>query len=243
MAEFLLVSTRSEEEALDNEYQTYARASGLEQSNLDLAEFDLVGLPPIDLDRYAGVFVAGSPYGNAKRSGHLSQTQRRINNDLDALFKQVLESDTPLLATGSAMTVLANVLGGQTTSEYSELAEIVDVQLTREGMADPLFSGLPEAFPAYEGHVLSCDELPTGSIRLALSTNCPIQAFRHGENIYATQFNPELDAQAIRRQLNAYADAGYFGVGDPDSLVFTGRHTSGDHVSAKILRNFVAKFS
>lgn len=242
MAGFLLVSTRPEEEALDNEYQAYARATGLTRNELVLAEFDLVGLPPVDLERYAGVFVSGSPYGDASKSGVLPQTQQRISDELSGLFSQIIEARTPVLATGTAMTVLVDVLGGKTTDEFPELAEVVEVQLTREAMEDPVFGGLPESFLGYAGHTLSCGELPEGAVRLALSLNCPIEAFRYGEDVYATQFNPELDAEAIRRHLEAYADAGYFGVGDPDSLVSTGRHTAGNQACAAILRNFVAKF-
>lgn len=242
MSAFLLVSTRPEEEALDSEYQAYLRATGLPREQLDLAEFDLVGLPPVEVGKYAGVFVAGSPYGNATISGRPSQTQQWIGQELRELFTQLLQANTPILATGTAMTVLVDVLGGVTTSEYAEVAEVIDVELTREGQDDPVFANLPESFLAFAGHDQSCATLPEGAVRLALSMSCPIQAFRVGDNVYATQFSPELDAEAIRRQLDAYADAGYFGFGDPDSLVNTGRHTEGFHTSAMVLRNFVSKF-
>lgn len=242
MYPFLLVSTRPEEEALDSEYQAYLRASGLTAKQLDLAEFDLIGLPPIDLDRYQGVFVAGSPYGNATREGKVSKTQRWVAEELRVFFKQVIDTQTPCLATGTAMTILAELLGTTLTEDHIELAEITDAVLTPEGRKDPLLEDVSEEFPVFVSHTESCETLPEGAQRLVWSLHCPIQMVRFNASIYATQFNPELDAEAIRIQLDAYQDAGDFGVGDADVLIGTGRHTSGNHNAGRILKNFVSHF-
>ena len=42
---------------------------------------------------------------------------------------------------------------------------------------------------------------------------CPVQAFRVGGNVYATQFHPELDAAGWRTRVEVYKHAGDF---DPD---------------------------
>ncbi|MSS83318.1 glutamine amidotransferase [Actinomycetaceae bacterium WB03_NA08] len=242
MNPFLLVSTRPDEEALDSEYQAYLRATGLDSEQLDLAEFDLIGLPPIDLSRYRGVFVAGSPYGNATVDGKVSHTQRWVGEELRVLFQQILDTDIPCLATGTAMTILGQTIGATVGEDHAELASIAEITLTSEGRQDPLLEGMPEDFFAYVSHTESCEELPEGAHRLAWSLHCPIQMFRHGKYVYATQFNPELDAEAIQRQLEAYADAGDFGIGDADMLVGTGRHTEGNHLAGRILRQFVKYF-
>lgn len=239
MKPFLLISTRPEEEALVSEYQAYLHASGLTEDQLELAEFDLIGLPPIDLSDYQGVFVAGSPYGNATVHGKVSKTQRWVAEELRVFFSQVLESDTPCLATGTSMTILAELLGGSTTDEYPELSQVTEVSTTREGRSDPLLAGMNDTFLAYVSHAESCADVPKGAQRLAWSLNCPIQALRYREKTYAVQFNPELDAEAIALQIDAYADAGDFGVGGVDTLVATGRHSEGNHQACQILRNFV----
>ncbi len=239
----MLVSTRPDEEALDSEFQTYVRATGLNADELDLAEFDLIGLPPIDLSLYKGVFVAGSPYGNATVEGHVSKTQRWVGDELETLFQQILDTETPCLATGTAMTILARMIGAEVAEEHAELTNIAEITITPDGRSDPLLSGSPESFVAYVSHTESCEKLPEGAVRLAWSLNCPIQMFRFRTSIYATQFSPELDAEAISRQLQAYADAGSFGVSEADFLIGTGRHTDGQHDAGQILRRFVQIFS
>ena len=241
MKKFLLVSTRPEEEALVTEYQAYLRAAGLAEADLELAEFDLIGLPEIDLADYAGVFVAGSPYGNATVDGHVSNTQRWVAGELRDLLAQIIETGTPCIATGTAMTILAEVLGGSVSNKYAQQPQVAEVTLTREGREDPLLAGIEEDFLAYVSHTESCDDVPPGAQRLAWTAECPVQIIRAGENLYAVQFNPELGAEAIERQLRRYADAGDFGVADMDALVETGRTSAGGHQAGRILRNFVAQ--
>lgn len=239
MKPFLLISTRPEEEALVSEYQAYQRATGLPEEELELAEFDLIGLPPIDLSRYQGVFIAGSPYGNATVHGRVSKTQRWVAEELRVFLSQVLDSDVPCLATGTSMTILAGLLGAPITDQYPELSQVTEVMVTREGRDNPILEGMPESFLAYVSHAESCAAVPDGAERLAWSLNCPIQMLRYPPNVYGVQFNPELNAEAISRQLAAYEDAGDFGVGGVDTLVGTGRLGEGTHHAARILRNFV----
>lgn len=243
MKPFLLVSTRGEEEALDTEYQAYLQASGLTGDQLELAEFDLLGLPPLEPSRYAGVFVAGSPYGTPTADGYVSATQQNVQAELTDTFYKFLGAGTPVLATGTAMTILARVLGATISSDNAEFAELADIELTQEGVDDPVFDGAPHVFTAYANHGEAVDELPDGAVRLARSLYSPIQVFRYGDNVYATQFNPELDADRIARQANAFADAGDTGFGDVEALVSEGRHTEGDHSAAAVIRGFARRFA
>ena len=242
MKPFLLVSTRPEEEALVSEYQAYLRSSGLEEDRLELAEFDLIGLPPMTLSDYQGIFVAGSPYGNTTLGTRVSKTQQWVAEELREFFSQVLEARVPVLATGTAMSLLVEELGGTVAEDNEELSEISSVAITREGRDDPLLADTGEEFLAYVTHTEAVRELPEGAVRLAWSLNCPVQMFRQEDHIYGMQFSPELDAEAIQQKLDAYADAGDFGIGDLDMLVSTGRHQTGSQKAASILRNFVKKF-
>lgn len=241
MVPFLLVSTRPEEEALASEYGAYLRSTGLQPEELELAEFDLVGLPDIDPQRFAGVFVAGSPYGGGAR-GYVSQTQKWVQKELKSLFSQLLEAGTPLLATGNATPILADRLGLPVSSEFAEFGELTEIELTREAKKDLVFGDLPDAFPAYVNHGEAVEKLPEGVTRLARSLNTPVQVFRSGERVYGVQFSPELDAELIGAKITAFHDAGDSGIGDTESLVTTGRYGSGDHVAGRVLANFVKVF-
>ncbi len=243
MKPFLLVSTRPEEEALVSEYQAYLRSTGLSEDQLQLAEFDLLGLPPVEFEDYAGILVAGSPYGDTTLGSQKSKTQQWVAEELREFFEGALAAQLPLLATGTAMTILATALGGRVDSDHQELSEVMRVTLTREGRDEPITKGLGEDFLAYITHTESVAHLPEGAVRLAWSANCPVQMFRSGDRTFAVQFSPELDAEAIAEKLEAYADAGDFGIGDLDMLVSTGRHETGSQKSAIILKNFVEMFS
>lgn len=243
MKPFLLVSTRPEEEALDSEYHAYLRASGLSKDQLELAEFDLVGLPPIDPSDYSGVFVAGSPYGASGPDGYVSSTQKWVREELRNLFTQVLDAEVPLFATGTSMPILADLLDAEVTPDLAEYGELVDIESVREAEEDPIYADLPPAFPAYVNHGLGVSELPEGAIRLARSLNTPVQVFRYGDRTYGVQFNPELDGKVIERKMDAYEDAGDTGFGDAESLVQAGRHSTGEHCGGRMIRNFVSMFA
>lgn len=242
MKPFLLVSTRPEEEALDSEYQAYLRASGLEREDLELAEFDLLGLPPIDPHRYSGIFVAGSPYGASARDGYVSPTQQAIRDELLALLTQLMEAGTPLMATGAAMNILTGIVGGTVSVDFAEYGELVEVELVAAAEDDPVFAGLPPIFLAYANHGEAVDGLPEPAVKLARSLDVPIQAFRFGDRVYGIQFNPELDAEAIKGRSEAFEDAGDTGFGDVEALVATGRNSEGAHSAAGVIAGFVDAF-
>ena len=60
------------------------------------------------------------------------------------------------------------------------------------------------------GHKEAVRRLPDGAVLLASSTTCPVQAFRLGEHVYATQFHPELDVEGLCLRIEIYRDYGYF---------------------------------
>ena len=69
---------------------------------------------------------------------------------------------------------------------------------------------MPTDFAAYGGHKEAMVALPAGAVQLATSQACPVQAFRVGSNVYATQFHPELDLEGICTRIEVYKNAGYF---------------------------------
>src|SRR6202035_3960310 len=77
---------------------------------------------------------------------------------------------------------------------------------------------LPDVFDAYGGHKEGASALPSDLVCLAYSADCPVQAFRVGDNVYATQFHPELDADGISTRIDVYKDYGYFAPETAESL-------------------------
>lgn len=239
MKPFLLVSTRPEDEAVEAEYRCFQTVTGLTEAELEQVRLDMLGLPEIDVRDYAGIFVAGSPYGTTTPDDRKSATQKRTEQELVQIFNDVEEHQVPCLTTGFGSEVAAVVRGGLVTTKYGEWSQIVDIMLTLEGREDPILEGFPFEFPTYVGHREAVEVVPEGAVVLARSLTCPVQMMRMGERFWATQFNPELDSDAIRGRLRSYEDAGYPGTDDLDSLVLMGRCGRGQHQAGEIIRNFV----
>lgn len=243
MLPFLLVSTRPEDEAIEAEHRSFLRASGLTPDALEQVRLDMVGLPDIDIRAYSGILVAGSPYGTTTPEDRKPPTQKRIEEELADLLSDIVPTGTPCLTTGYGTEVSTVLRGGVVTTRWAELPSIVEIDLTRDGLEDPLLEGFPASFHTYVGHHEAVETLPEGAVVLARSLTCPVQMMRLGPAFYATQFNPELDSDVIRSRLSTYEDAGYSGTDDLDSLVLMGREGPGRHQAGVILRRFVEMFA
>ena len=69
------------------------------------------------------------------------------------------------------------------------------------------------------GAALSKSErLPEGAVLLAENEGCPVQAYRVGERLYATQFHPEPTGRAFTERMAVYRDDGYFAANDFDRI-------------------------
>ena len=116
------------------------------------------------------------------------------------------------------------------------------VTLTEAGRADALLAGMPDSFEAFVGHKEAISSLPASAQLLASSPDCPVQMFRVGENVYATQFHPELDVDGITTRIHAYADHGYFAAHELELTLAAVRRAPVSHPS-RILRTFVELYA
>lgn len=104
----------------------------------------------------------------------------------------------PLLGICLGAQLLAHVAGGRVARSHGvpERGSCL-VSLTAEAADDPLFTGLPEEFPAIQNHADQVVELPQGAVLLATSPACPVQAFRVGRAAWGVQFHPEAAASRL----------------------------------------------
>ncbi len=80
------------------------------------------------------------------------------------------------------------------------------------------------------------------STRLASSADCPVQAFRVGANVYATQFHPELDVDGVCTRIDVYKNHGYFAPETADSLKEAARQRIVEYPMA-ILGTFAQRYA
>ena len=218
MKPFVLVATRPEDRAADDEYEAILRFGGLAPDELRRIRLEAGPLPPIDLDEVSGVIVGGSPFTTSVPEETKPPVQRRVEAELGGLVRRLVAADTPFLGACYGVGTLGVVTGGVVDGTYAEPVGAVPVTLTPEGRADPVFGVLPETFDAFVGHKEAIRVPPPGAVVLASSPACPVQAFRVRTNLYATQFHPELDVPGIVTLIDVYRDAGYFSPDDVEAL-------------------------
>jgi GMP synthase (glutamine-hydrolysing) len=239
---FLLLASRPEDEAADDEYAAFLRWTGLEPGDLHRVRMESAPLPPIDLDDYAGVFVGGGPFNSSDPLELKSPAQRRVEAELRPLLDEMVARDFPFLGACYGIGTLGVHQGGVIDRTYGEPVGTISVSLTAAGLGDPLLEGMPEEFAAFGGHKEACRELPPSGVLLAGSPACPVQMFRVKTNLYATQFHPELDHAGIVTRVRVYRDAGYFRPEEMEDLIE--RLTDALVTEPpRILANFIARYA
>ena len=238
---FLLLATRPEDEAADDEYVGFLEAGNLAPEQLHRVRLEAAPMPPIDLADYSGVIVGGSPFNTSDPTEKKTEVQRRVERELGALLDRVLVEDFPFLGACYGIGLLTSHLDGLLDGTWAEGVGPTWISLTDEGAADQLFSRLPPSFEAFVGHKEACSRLPEGAVLLATGPTCPVQAFRVGRNVYATQFHPELTNAGIVTRIRVYREYGYFDPDGMDAIIATVEASSVTE-PANLMKAFVETF-
>jgi GMP synthase (glutamine-hydrolysing) len=154
---------------------------------------------------------------------------------------QVVVRDFPFLGPCSGNGLLGNVLGTRISTRYGEAVGCVPVTITEAGKHDPLRVGFPAQIDVLLGHKEAVDATPDGATLLITGDACPVQMFRVGENVYATQFHPEGDADEFSLRIDIYRNHGYFKPHEADELKQRVSQKSTPYAQA-ILRRFVERY-
>jgi GMP synthase (glutamine-hydrolysing) len=238
---FLLLSTRAEDLAADEEYEAFLRVTGLPPQLLRRVRVEAAPLPPLDLDDYAGIFVGGGPFNSSDAPLEKSAVQHRVEKELSTLLDEVVARDFPFFGACYGVGTLGVHQGGVIDRTYAEPISAVRVRLTEDGRADPVLAGMTPEFDAFVGHKEACSVLPPGAVLLAGSDACPVQMFRVKQNLYATQFHPELDLPGLLTRVRVYQNAGYFPPAELDALIASLQPAVVTE-PGRMLANFVARY-
>ena len=242
MKPFLLLAIRADDAAADNEYESFLACAGLHERDLRRHRLEQRPLGNVELQDWSGIFLGGGPFNASDPEGSKSPVQRRVEADLRGLFDRVVSADFPFLGACYAIGTLGGHQGAAVDRRYAEPIGAVPVTLTREGRRDPLLAGLPATFDAFVGHKEAISRLPDHAVLLASSPDCPVQAFRVGSGVYATQFHPELDAVGLCTRIEVYKHAGYFDPAQAGELKAQA-HRSNVTCPPAILRRFVRRYA
>lgn len=156
-----------------------------------------------DLVLLGGVGESGYEANTKKAKEVFAKSKGKIAN----VIPQLAEENIPTLGLCFGHQLIADSLGGvaETADRHAETG-VAEIQLTEDGKQDQLLSVMDNSFSAIVGHKVSVTELPDNCTLLARSQNCPIQSFRHKDNMYGFQFHPELDKQALKERLEMYPE-------------------------------------
>ncbi|WP_425309727.1 glutamine amidotransferase [Ammonicoccus fulvus] len=240
--QFLFLGTRAGHSIADAEYEAICHYAGLPTSRMDRVRLEIEPMPLVDLDRYAGIITGGSPFNSSDPTEEKSDIQRRVESDMHMLLNEIVAQDKPFLGACYGVGTLGTHQGAIIDRTFGEPPGTGHIELTDAGRDDPLCAGLPDEFDAFLGHKEAVRQLPAHAVLLATSGPCPVQMFRIKENLYATQFHPELDSAGLIERLNEYRHAGYFHPDELDQLTHDAL-TANVVYPQMILKNFVEKYA
>ena len=239
---FLLITTRADNGVALPEVQSYQQLTGLTDAEMVWRRAETAPLDDIQVRDYSGIILAGSPFTVSAPLTEKSETELLVEEKLSRLLDRVIALDAPFLGICYGVGTIGKHQGAVVDFQHGEEVQVARVALTEEGKADQLLRELPEEFDAFVGHKEAISSVPSHFTVLATSPTCPVQAFRVGKNVYATQFDPEMDAEAMTGRIYAYKDHGYFAAEHVDSLIDEVQ-TADVRASHLVLARFIEHFA
>lgn len=157
----------------------------------DAVELDEGGQIP-DLDDYDVLWVMGGPMDVWDVTEHPWLVEEKR-----AIHRWVEEDRKPFLGFCLGHQLLADALGGTCGPARNPEIGILDIELNDNGVADPIFAGLPRKQKCLQWHSVEVAQPPEGATVLASSPNCRVQAMRIGSNVWSMQYHLEIEDDTV----------------------------------------------
>lgn len=197
----LVVQSRTDESQVARERENFTRAIGsaAEVEFLSALDERLAWTWPDEfLKGCDGVIFGGSSDFDFDGGRSQKDPARIMSTILLSRSKLIVRyafgEKLPVLGVCFGHQLIAQMHGGDVQCDPEQKKSgSHEVSLTQEGKKDPLFKHLPESFIAQYLHKDSATQLPEGATVLAVGPSCHFSALRYGDNIYTTQFHPEVE--------------------------------------------------
>jgi GMP synthase (glutamine-hydrolysing) len=240
MAKILGIQFRTKESSIIHEQKTIARELGDEVAIDFMSALDTSidwHFPETVLEGFDGVILGGSGDldfdGGREESDEVRKISYEILGRLRPLFAYIFEHDIPTLGICYGHQILGAFAGAQVRSDVTQKkTRSHEVHILVDKNDYFLFSDLPSSFYAHYGHKDVLDRIPEGATLLMNGGDqCRVSALRYKNNIYTTQFHPELTySDMVERIKNS---PGYLPEGTTLDEIF-----KDDPHSNTILKNF-----
>lgn len=147
------------------------------------------------VEKYNGLIILGGHMGvyEAEKYKHIKVEMQ--------LIEEALKKNIPVLGICLGAQLLAHVLGASVRKNPEKEIGWCDINLTEEGLKDPLLSHFKPREKIFQLHGDTFD-IPQSATHLAQSDVCNGQAFRYGDKVYGLQFHLEVDQPMIQRWLD-----------------------------------------
>lgn len=161
----------------------------------DALEWDF---PETILENYHGVILGGSGEfdfdGNRTDDDRCKQISYEFLGRLRPVFTYIFDNDIPTLGICYGHQILGAFAGAQVRYDESQKkTSSHDVKLMVDKNDYFMFADLPDTFAAHYGHKDALDRVPDGAVLLMNGGDkCKVSALKYKNNIYTTQFHPEL---------------------------------------------------
>jgi GMP synthase-like glutamine amidotransferase len=166
----------------------FLAADGLRWTAIELDAGD--SIPP--LEDYDALWVMGGPMDvwDVEEHPWLIPEKRAIR-------RWIRELDRPFLGLCLGHQLLADALGGTCGPQRPPEIGVLDVELTAEGLTDPIFAGMPRVQKCLQWHSVRVAQAPDDAVVLARSGVCSIQAMRIGRHAWSMQYHVEVEPDTV----------------------------------------------
>lgn len=202
-APYLLLQSRDPGDPM-REHEVQCFASSLGAASGGIAVVDMLDRVPSrdELQGARAVLMGGS--GDYSCLDPFPWVSRMVSYVRD----EVVPSGVPTFGSCFGLQILTLALGGKMVRDpaHREIGS-VDMRAAPAAANDPLFATMPPVFVVQAGHTDRAVETPPGADLLASSDLCAVNAFRvRGRPVWATQFHPELDPDAVAKRYMRYME-------------------------------------
>lgn len=237
---FLILQSRPEEDAALDEYESILSICSIDESLLARRSIDkdlLHELP--NLNDYSGIILGGGPSNVSDKHNKKSIEQKQYEPQLYKLINNIVGLDFPLLGICYGIGLLATYFNkSAVTKNVSEPVGATKIIISKKAGSDGLLKNVPLEFNGFVGHKEGVEHVHPSIKILAYSSTCKVQMIKIKENIYATQFHPELDHDSLAKRINIYKNHGYFQPEESERLIAKSKLHQVKYPQ-EILRNFI----